>query len=1045
MYQLLTGRAGSGKTHQCLQELSEQIQASKNPLTNQFLYILPTLEHRERIVDLLLRRSGSGIFGRHVSTFNECVREWLRLGTVRFASDVTRYLILKELISKTEFDYFKEAAKTNGFVDLISDSIAEFKESLLTPENFNQLIPALTKKFPSAASKYHEIAKIYRVYEETLLKNGLKDSQDALFLLEETAKRDDWGMPRMKHIWIDGFYDFSPLQLAFIQFLKKYSDEMTVTLTVEEGPEREHLFKMPLETKKALIQMGFRVKELPDSNFRTKESALVQIERNLFRTDVILRSKAEESEILRSAQDDKCIQIFEATGLEGEIEMIAREIKRLMQAEPFYYSDIALIFRRVGSYLNIVRSVFERYQIPVEIHEREELRLSPLAQTMSSLFQLYANNWQREHLFNFLKSKFVHVNYEAACQLEMNAMKLGIIHGRDKWLELDFPILKQLAETEDHLRSAGSVEKLIHETKRALIQFGMTDLTDEVTETSRIHHAALKRIFLLLEEIKLKYTENSLTFETFSEILIRLIQVDLFSFHTRDKNKVQIYNISVARQKEYKVVFLPGLLAKQFPMEVREDPVLSDDERRLVNTHCEKLKEKLPRQAVERLLFYYAVTRARERLVLSYPIFNLEGKESLPSFYVDEVKVLFKDEIKPKKQLMSDIIPKFEDSFLPREIMSNAVHFLWQAPVDKRDKTNEAAAIGVYNLFLKNPDFQKVIHSLAIPIESRINDERIKPYFQPKDGIYSPSRVEEYGGCSYHFFANRMLHLEEIEEEIDVRVVGKIFHRVLERFYLWARENGYPNIAIEKAKKISAQYLEEALSEFPLAGDQWYKIELKKKDILETINEFLVQEISRKKLPLEGLIPSHFEYEFGFDPEKNYLVLQTEAGEVKFRGQIDRVDVDPSGKYALVIDYKTGKLFEKTKLNNGIALQLPLYLMAVKQQLGLEPLGGHLYQLSKMHSSGFHHKEHLDLAGITTKKRNPLSRQEWQDLFDKVIRYVAHYVKGIEEAQITVRPRDCADYCPYSSLCRIEKWRLESIYEEIREEDQKLFAAEVKK
>ncbi|MEM4266787.1 MAG: PD-(D/E)XK nuclease family protein, partial [Candidatus Nanoarchaeia archaeon] len=65
--------------------------------------------------------------------------------------------------------------------------------------------------------------------------------------------------------------------------------------------------------------------------------------------------------------------------------------------------------------------------------------------------------------------------------------------------------------------------------------------------------------------------------------------------------------------------------------------------------------------------------------------------------------------------------------------------------------------------------------------------------------------------------------------------------------------------------------------------------------------------------------------------------------EILIRGKIDRIDVTPDGKFALVIDYKTGKRFKASSLENGTCLQLPLYLLAAKNLLGLEPLGGHLY------------------------------------------------------------------------------------------------------
>jgi hypothetical protein len=222
---------------------------------------------------------------------------------------------------------------------------------------------------------------------------------------------------------------------------------------------------------------------------------------------------------------------------------------------------------------------------------------------------------------------------------------------------------------------------------------------------------------------------------------------------------------------------------------------------------------------------------------------------------------------------------------------------------------------------------------------------------------------------------------------------------------------------------------------YPLAGDRWYRIRLAENDLAETLTWILKLEIGEGKAPLPGLKPEHFEYEFGSREKKDYLGLQTEDGTVLLRGKIDRVDVDPSGKFALVIDYKTGKTFNSKKLKNATQLQLLIYLLAVQRNLGLRPLGGHLYALRSGKSSGIHHRENLKEAAISTRKHNQFERAEWDALFADLSVWVARYVRGIRQADIPVRPRDCVAFCSYANLCRIEKWRLDYIYREIEEAD----------
>ena len=53
------------------------------------------------------------------------------------------------------------------------------------------------------------------------------------------------------------------------------------------------------------------------------------------------------------------------------------------------------------------------------------------------------------------------------------------------------------------------------------------------------------------------------------------MDLDLYSLDERNKNKVQVYDVSMARQKEYRVVYCSGLLEKKFPVQMKEDPIFS--------------------------------------------------------------------------------------------------------------------------------------------------------------------------------------------------------------------------------------------------------------------------------------------------------------------------------------------------------------------------------------------------------------------------------------------------------------------------------------
>ncbi len=1038
---LLLGPAGCGKTQFCTEAFEESLKESNDPLKDHLLFILPTAEHRARTIDLILRKGLGGFFQRRITTFDRALKEFLKLGGVDFATDVTRRIILKEILGRLELQYFNDAQKTNGFLDLIAHTVIELKEYLIRPEDLQKKLAVLKKEFPDFSEKYDDLAQIYEAYEQELKSRNLTDQRDSLRLLEEGLSRGEFESPNLAHVWIDGFSDFSKLQLSFIEFLTRHADEITITLTLDQDPLRASLFELLSQTRAALEDIGFKTKWMEEKNHRAQTDELRHLEKNLFRANSSLQGRGQskiEAEITEKSSPHS-IRIFEATGLAGEMEMIAREIKKLIRGNQYHFSDIALLFRTTDPYIQVIQSIFRKFEIPFEIHERFRLRTTPIARTLSSFFEIFLNGWNRKDLFNFLKSSYVKFpssknkvsafEYQAICDLELAALQKGIFKDRNYWLK-SFPEseeLKMISVFEDEFLKLKNVNQFTKWVKNVLISFGLLEFPKRSDEKTHFDRQSVRRILLLLDELIQKHQNaKSEKITALAEEFLSLMEVDLFSIHGRDKNKVQIYNVSLARQKEYKAVFVAGLLEKQFPILIKEDPVLSDSERRALNQKGEVLKERLPRQTFERYLFYLALTRASEHLILSYPRFNLEGKEALPSFYVDEVKDLFPYELPVKQQHITDVLPDWNDIGTFAEAEALTVWDLWQIPFEKQKEEEHSLTFSIYNHLIQDPEFQALIERLRQPIEGVIYDDRIRLQF--KKDVWSPTWLEEYAECPFRYFADRLLKLESQIEGIDIKRRGTILHDVLEHFFTFKRDSK-KEISFDEAKQYCLNQFEELWNKEPLTGDRFYKIELERKRMEQMIIQILRLELIDQKPPIPGLDPAYFEFEF------SDVILKGNRRDINLRGKIDRIDIDPKKKFALVIDYKSGKPFHKNSLDKGTSLQLPFYLIAVREKLGLKPLGGHLYSLKYAASTGFHHHENLVDAGVSTRKGVSLSGSEFESLIQNSVQFAEKFVEGIEKGEIPVRPRDCVPYCSYSTICRIEKWRLEHIYREIAEED----------
>ncbi|MEI7751725.1 MAG: 3'-5' exonuclease, partial [Candidatus Omnitrophota bacterium] len=717
---LLIGPAGCGKTHELLDSFGAALSGAADPLAEDLFFIVPSAEHTERVVSLLIQRGLKGFFHKRVTTLSRLAGDLFRVTDIPSASSLTRTMIIRDLIRENAWDYFSEVSEQPGFLGLMAQFITELKESCVSPEIFRERMNALKGFEPAYVGKYEALADFYEQYEARLKMQGLRDSQDALRIFRERKKKSETPTSRFKSIWIDGFFDFSNLQLEYLRELSAITENITITLTSEDGrllkedqsQGREEAFEAVSRTQQDLEKLGFKVQRGKSRSYRTEKPSLLFLQKNIFAQKVV-------GPVPPPGQD---IVMLDAIGTEGEIELIARQIHKLYTTGNYRYSDFAVLFRQIRHYAPVIASVFSRYGIPSEVHERDRLKFSSWIAAVASLLSVFRNGWQREDVFAFLKSGYTRrfgqdtvKDGEWLAEFEQRSFLEGVTgarpntvqsqngdlggpddpsskenksQGREAWLadwkrgepsnlaefnQKKAETLKTLRELEDWFRAAKTAEDHIRIFKRAVYAtFGILEVSDRYTSFTRRDAACVKRFEALLAEIQsyfLKTKVPEISFESFSDHFLGLVELDVYSLHERDKNRVQVYDVSLARQKEYKVVFVAGLLEKVFPMQVREDPLLSDWERKLMNGGMEHpLAECLPRQNIERFFFYVAVTRAKERLYLSCPHLDFEGKESLPSFYLEEVKDLWGGHIPVIRQDLARPFPAIDEAITRREL-----------------------------------------------------------------------------------------------------------------------------------------------------------------------------------------------------------------------------------------------------------------------------------------------------------------------------------------------------------------------------------------
>src|SRR5262249_56667389 len=89
------------------------------------------------------------------------------------------------------------------------------------------------------------------------------------------------------------------------------------------------------------------------------------------------------------------------------------------------------------------------------------------------------------------------------------------------------------------------------------------------------------------------------------------------------------------------------------------------------------------------------------------------------------------------------------------------------------------------------------------------------------------------------------------------------------------------------------------------------------------------------------LAPRRFEVSFGSDRSAAELRRGLDLGGFALSGEIDRIDLDPFSARGIVQDYKSGKkAHSAAQIESELRLQIPLYMLVLRDLIGVEPLGG---------------------------------------------------------------------------------------------------------
>jgi ATP-dependent helicase/nuclease subunit B len=971
---LLVGPANAGKVARLLDRYLEAL--DRDPVL-----IVPNRADVDRVeLDLLARRKA--LLGGSIGTFDDLFRrigERARAGSRPQVTDVQRSLLLARIVSRARLNGLGASARYAGFAEALGTAIADLESALLEPAELDG-----------------GLGDLYRAYRSELERLGLWDRELARGHAADLVAGDfdAWGSAP---VFAYGFEDLTGAQWRVLEALAGRA-EVVVSLPYE--PLRP-AFASLQRTAEDLARLASDDVEALAAREWYDNPALAHLERTLF-----------EERRVDPPPLEGAVRFLEAAGSRAALELAGEEILALIRGGT-PAEEIAVVVPSLDRVRSPLETAFGSLGVPYAYEGRLSLRRTSFGAALLGLLRFAWLGGSRRNLFAFLRSPYSGLARPRADFVEGRLRGRAVteparvVEEAERLLGHAVPALRDLQGAEDRVAGAQSLV-------RGMLGAAYGLESPPVGEASRLDLRAHEAALALLGELEgWRELGGDLTVE---QIVSSLEHAQVRVGSAGEPGRIAVVDLMRARTRRWQAVFVLGLEEKVFPRRSLETPFLPDEARR--NLEAAGRGRRLVRPdplARERYLFYTACTRAWRQLFLVREASDDDGRPLEPSPFYEEVRSRFDPAdvaLATKRRPLSSLSWELERGPTERERLRAA------AAIAASDEAEARA------LALANGWERRIERALAaFDRQTRLAHPLVLGELSQR-ARFSVTELERFLDCSSMWFFERVIDPKEIDAVLDARVRGGIAHQTLYRFY-----SGLPKRlgtdAVEPERLDEALvFLRECLAEAIAGGVRIELTDVERLELHETLGRDL-EHFVRQELELGlPLVPRRFEVAFGTSSAPVELQRGLELGGFTVSGKIDRIDVDPFSARGIVQDYKLGRAHGARDIETEERLQVPFYILALRDLVGVEPLGGIYRGLTGTREArGLVRLEARDDAVPGLKRPDYLPEDEFWAQVDAAQSRARAAVDRVHAGDVRTDPRggDCPRWCSLWTMCRVRR------------------------
>lgn len=834
---------------------------------------------------------------------------------------LTMALAAEQVSSRIKL-YASVIRKPEFLTDLVR-MIGEFRSYCLQPEELLRVSALAEGQF---AQKLEELGILYEAYLAVCF-NGKADPSDKLIRLVETLDGCSWAAD--KRFYIDGFSDFTGIELRVIELLTQNAKEVIVSLPT--GNKGSAVYTIAEKTGRELELLA-KKHMLPFASQTIGDAVPRERSLQLFLERLFSYGKTDE---VSSEQ----IKLISCSSVEEECRAAALEAAKLLM-KGARCREISVVCANLAQYEIPLKHVFKAAGIPAYFAGERALLSKPIiTSVLNSLFAA-AGPMEYEEVASYLKSGLAPITMEKCDRLD-NYAYLWSIRGstwfadwklhpkgfgeqfteedktylsalnidRKKAMKPLLELRKGLNEAKDTAEMVLSLYDFLEEVelrerleKRAseYAEEGKGQATQELSQIHEILVQSLEQMWLVLGKTKRS-----------AEDFCRLYQTVLTQYEVSTipagVDQIQVSNVPDMRYRRTKHMIVLGASDGNFPAYKAAEGLLTEEERRgLMMQGLSIAPGRAERLEQEMSTICLALAATSESICFTY-----SG---------DQPAWLFRR----AAALCPGAVCSFE-----KDVLLNVGEFAAKRVRERREDPCSVAQLRETEAKLE--------------ILSKYSFTPLKAHTVA--GLYgepislSPSKIDKFAACRFGFYMAYGLKAKPRKQaKLDQPAFGTFVHEVLEHTVRRVNEaGGFKAVSQELLLNIATEeIIRYADTHFPeQAKREEYLFNRSKLEIRDIVLD-LWEELRRSEFQ-----PEYCELRFADGDMLPAVQISGADAVCKVIGMVDRVDVYKDGEknYVRVVDYKTGfKEFDYTDILNGAGLQMLIYLFAL-QSCGEKLLG----------------------------------------------------------------------------------------------------------